>query len=214
MLAVMTLTLYSLKPSFQRLLRPIARCFVRAGISPNQVTIFTCLMSLAASIAIIRRPSPGIMLAIPLVLLARMALNAIDGIMARDFGLQSSLGVYLNELGDVLSDVFLLAAFPLAGIFDPWWMFLVVVLCVVSEMTGTIAVLAGGRRRYDGPLGKSDRAMVFGAFGLWLGTGGSLPSFVEDGLPVAVALGLILTIFNRVQKGIQDAHSQHSTLHN
>src|SRR3712207_7008058 len=32
-------------------------------------------------------------------------------------------------------------------------------------------------RRYDGPIGKSDRAFVFGALGLWIGLGGPLPDW-------------------------------------
>jgi CDP-diacylglycerol--glycerol-3-phosphate 3-phosphatidyltransferase len=34
-----------------------------------------------------------------------MALNAIDGMLAREHDMQSPLGAMLNELGDVLSDV-------------------------------------------------------------------------------------------------------------
>jgi CDP-diacylglycerol--glycerol-3-phosphate 3-phosphatidyltransferase len=45
----------------------------------------------------------------------------------------------------------------------------VVVLAVVTEMTGVVAVQIGASRRYDGPMGKSDRAFVFGALGLFAG---------------------------------------------
>ena len=37
----------------------------------------------------------------------------------------------------------------------------IVVLTLVSEMTGVVAVQIGASRRYDGPMGKSDRAFVF-----------------------------------------------------
>jgi CDP-diacylglycerol--glycerol-3-phosphate 3-phosphatidyltransferase len=33
-----------------------------------------------------------------------MALNAIDGMLAKEFALKSRLGAMLNELGDVFSD--------------------------------------------------------------------------------------------------------------
>lgn len=33
-----------------------------------------------------------------------MGLNAIDGMLAREFGQQSRLGAYLNELSDVIAD--------------------------------------------------------------------------------------------------------------
>jgi 1-acyl-sn-glycerol-3-phosphate acyltransferase len=60
-------------------------------------------------------------------MLARMALNAVDGMLARDFGLKSPLGAFLNELTDVLSDAALTAGteFPvvpcyLDGAYRAW----------------------------------------------------------------------------------------------
>jgi len=48
------------------------------------------------------------MVLMPVVLLLRMALNALDGMMARQFNLQSKMGAALNEMGDVVSDIVLL----------------------------------------------------------------------------------------------------------
>jgi len=209
MLTLMTtLTMYSWKPGFQKLLRPAARSLTYAGITPNQVTVSTCVLSVAVSVILILWPSPHMLLSIPLWLFARMALNAIDGIMAKEFGLQSALGVYLNELGDVFADSFLYATFALLGIFDPLWMSVVIVLSVISEMTGTVAVLAGASRRYDGPMGKSDRALIFGAVGLWLGLGNPMPLWAADWLPPCIAFYVALTIVNRIKKGLQEyAHT-------
>ncbi len=39
---------------------------------------------------------------LPVWMLLRMALNAVDGMLAREFGQQSRLGAYLNELSDVV----------------------------------------------------------------------------------------------------------------
>ncbi len=50
-----------------------------------------------------------------------MALNAIDGMLAREFNQQSTLGAILNEVGDIISDAALYLAllfvrrFPVAG---------------------------------------------------------------------------------------------------
>ena len=46
-----------------------------------------------------------------------MALNAIDGMLAREYGQKSRLGAYLNELGDVVSDAALYAPFALLAAF-------------------------------------------------------------------------------------------------
>jgi CDP-diacylglycerol--glycerol-3-phosphate 3-phosphatidyltransferase len=132
-----------------------------------------------------------------------MALNAIDGMLAREFGQKSALGAYLNELCDVVSDAFLYLPFAFLPHFDAVWVGTVIVLGVISEMAGTVAVMTGASRRYDGPMGKSDRAFVFGALGLAIGL--SLPPapWLQWLFPALSAL-LALTIANRVRAGLAE----------
>jgi CDP-diacylglycerol--glycerol-3-phosphate 3-phosphatidyltransferase len=141
---------------------------------------------------------------LPGVLFLRMALNAIDGIMAREFGQQSALGAYLNELADVVSDTFLYVPFAFLGIFDSWEVAAVILLSVISEMTGIAAVMAGASRRYDGPMGKSDRAFVFGALAIWLGGGRAVAPWVAQWLPLGLGALVVLTIVNRIKKGLEE----------
>jgi CDP-diacylglycerol--glycerol-3-phosphate 3-phosphatidyltransferase len=145
------------------------------------------------------------MLALPLFLAVRMALNAMDGMLAREFGQKSNLGAYLNELTDVISDAFLYLPFAFLAGFDPLWIAAVIVLAVVSEMAGTVSVMTGASRRYDGPMGKSDRAFVFGALGLWIGLGFNVASFISYLFPRLMVFLLALTIVNRVRKGLAEA---------
>jgi len=198
-------TLYALKPGFQGLLRPTARLLVRAGVTANNVTVAACLLSCALGLLLaFGTPTRRALLALPVFLFVRMALNAIDGIMAREFGQQSTLGAYLNELTDVVSDSFLYLPFAFLGLFDPLWIGVVIVLSVISEMAGTVAVMAGASRRYDGPMGKSDRALVFGALGLWLGAENPIVPWAAFWIPLIVSLLLAATIVNRVMKGIKE----------
>ena len=106
-------------------------------------------------------------------LLIRMALNALDGMLAREFGQKSPLGAYLNELGDVVSDAALYAPFALIAPFGPLGVGSVIVLAVISEFAGALGPMVGASRHYEGPMGKSDRAVVFGALALWIGVGGA-----------------------------------------
>ena len=104
-------------------------------------------------------------LLLPIVFLLRMAMNAMDGMLAREFGQQSPLGAYLNELADVVSDIALYLPFAFVAPFGPWSVGLVIAASCVSEMAGALGPMVGAARRYDGPMGKSDRALVFGALG-------------------------------------------------
>ena len=61
------------------------------------------------------------LLLLPPVLFVRMALNAIDGMLAREFAQKSALGAVLNELGDVVSDTALYLPFAtIAGVDASW----------------------------------------------------------------------------------------------
>lgn len=199
------MTLYALKPRFQALLRPLAGRLARSGVTANQVTTAACLGSIAVALIVAgaaeHRP---LFLLLPLWLLARMALNALDGMLAREFDQKSRLGAYLNEIGDVVSDAALYAPFALVRPFAAAWVASVVVLSILAEFAGVLGPAIGASRRYDGPLGKSDRALAFGALGLWIGIGGALPDWLGWAMPL-LALLLVLTVVNRVRSGLAEA---------
>jgi CDP-diacylglycerol--glycerol-3-phosphate 3-phosphatidyltransferase len=144
------------------------------------------------------------LLILPPLFFVRMALNAVDGMLAREFGQKSQLGAYLNELSDVVADAFLYLPFAYVPGFHPLWVGAVIVLAVISEMTGVVGVMTGASRRYDGPMGKSDRAFVFGALALWIGLGGPVSSLAAILFSLIMAALLVATIVNRVRKGLNE----------
>jgi phosphatidylglycerophosphate synthase len=95
-----------------------------------------------------------------------MALNAIDGMLAREFNQQSTLGAILNEIGDLISDAALYMSFVFLPGVSSWLVMLMIFLSWLSEFCGVISQALTGIRDYHGPLGKSDRAFLFGASGL------------------------------------------------
>jgi CDP-diacylglycerol--glycerol-3-phosphate 3-phosphatidyltransferase len=201
----MATTLYALKPKFQELLRPAVGRLAAAGVTANQVTLLALAMSVAAG-AFVAFAAEAIrpFLLLPLVFLVRMTLNAIDGMLAREFGQQSPLGAYLNELADVVSDAALYLPFALVAPFGPWSIGLVGVASCVSEMAGALGPMVGTARRFDGPMGKSDRALVFGALGLYIGLGYALPE-VAFWLMPALSLLIGCNIVLRVHRGAHAA---------
>ncbi|OQS32860.1 CDP-alcohol phosphatidyltransferase family protein [Chromobacterium haemolyticum] len=162
-------SIYQLKSRFQDLLRPLLRGLVSLGVTANHVTLGAMLASIAYGGWLACRPDQALpWRLLPVFLFLRMALNAIDGMLAREHGQKSRLGGILNEVGDVVSDaaLYLPFAFLLA---EPAWVVLAVTLALLTEFVGVLGPSLGASRRYDGPMGKSDRAFVYGAYALLLG---------------------------------------------
>lgn len=202
------MSIYALKGRFQDLLRPGVRGLYRLGVTANMVTLGAALVSLlVAGLVFWRAPlHPGWYGLLPAWMLLRMALNAVDGMLAREFGQQSRLGAYYNELSDVVADAALyLSLLSVPGVHAPllWTM---TWLAALTEYAGVLGLMVGASRRYDGPMGKSDRAFVIGALGIGL-AGGWIGAIVVDGLVAAMAVLCVLTLFKRVRNGLREAAS-------
>ncbi|MGB5853779.1 MAG: CDP-alcohol phosphatidyltransferase family protein [Oceanisphaera sp.] len=199
------ISIYSLKPRFQNLLRPMVRRLAARGVTANQVTLAAAAVSLLIAVVIAwQAPRLWLFALIPVWMLLRMALNAIDGMLAREFGQQSKLGAYLNELCDVVADSALYLPFALIpGVSAPL-VLVVVLMAAFVEYAGVLGLMVGASRRYDGPMGKSDRAAAFGV----LGAGGAMGLINSAWVTVILALILVLlmyTLYNRVRRGLAEA---------
>lgn len=207
-------SVYDLKPKFQNLLRPLVKLLARVGVTANMVTLTAMLSSIAYGIWIYQPfvdhgPNPYPFLFLGLFLFIRMALNAIDGMLAREHGQQSLLGAYLNELGDVVSDAALYLPFLDLMEYGMGWV-IMIGLCLLTEFVGLQGKTIGASRRYDGPFGKSDRAVFFGALGLFTAWAvfenrQALHGIVMNWALLIGSLLALLTISNRVRRGIQEA---------
>lgn len=201
------LSIYDLKPRFQQLLRPVTAFLHWAGCTANSVTVVAALASAAYGIWLALAPADRWAWALlPAFLFGRMALNAIDGMLARDYGQQSQLGALLNEAGDVVADTALYAPFALLPGVHALGVLAVVFLAGLSEFVGVLGQVVGGARRYDGPCGKSDRAVAFGAVALLLGLGVPVAPYL-DYVMAALAGLLLLTIRNRARRALRAASS-------
>ena len=152
------------------------------------------------------RPAALAFALIPAWMLLRMGLNAIDGMLAREFGQQSKLGAFLNELTDVISDAALYLPFAAVAPFEPFWVAVVIMLAGLSEFAGALGATVGASRRYDGPMGKSDRAFVFGALGLWIALALPLPDWTKWLMPLLAVL-VTWTVINRVSGALREVET-------
>jgi CDP-diacylglycerol---glycerol-3-phosphate 3-phosphatidyltransferase len=188
-------TIYQLKPVFQSLLRPIVQWLAKVGVTANQVTIAATFLSIGCGGLIAWQHS--LLILVPPLLLLRMMLNAIDGMLAREHQMKTPLGAILNELGDVISDAAIYSPFGLLPGVNGYLVMILVVLSIISELAGVLGLTVGSQRQYDGPMGKSDRAVVFSLIAL-LFTIGIFPNpWLDLGWICLIGLS-IWTCINRV----------------
>lgn len=204
----MQFSIYRLKPAFQRLLQPLVKGLAACGITPNQVTISTLLVSIAVAALLWQcAETPTVWWVFPLWMLLRMAFNALDGMLAVYRQQQTKLGALLNEMADVLSDIALyLPLFAVPGL-APYWVLLLLLGAVLSEFAGVLALQIGAARRFDGPMGKSDRAFWLSL--LAIGIALKLPPPLLNGLLALIGMLTILTCVNRLTKALNQWGQSH-----
>ncbi|WP_027706694.1 CDP-alcohol phosphatidyltransferase family protein [Zooshikella ganghwensis] len=194
-------TIYDLKPKFQQLLQPIVDKLAVAGYTPNQITLSALIISIIYGGLLAYAPSNiELLLLLPIVLLIRMALNAIDGLLARQQKMETKLGLLINELSDIISDTVLYLPFALiVNAYAPL-VIIIVILSIVAETTGILAIVTSHHRAYNGPMGKSDRAFTFGLLAILLAF--NTPTYLINSLLAITMVLLLLTIINRCKAAL------------
>ncbi|MCU6173135.1 CDP-alcohol phosphatidyltransferase family protein [Citrobacter cronae] len=197
------MTLYQIKPAFQALLRPLMFWLHKKGVTANHVTLAAMVLSFLTGAVLVVFPHPEYFILLPGVLFIRMALNALDGMLARECNQQSRLGAILNESGDILSDLALYLPFMLLPGSNGLMVMVMLFCAVMTEFCGVLTQTITGVRSYAGPLGKSDRALVFGAWGLALTFWPQLVPWSNVLWGVATLL-LIWTVINRCKSALRE----------
>jgi CDP-diacylglycerol--glycerol-3-phosphate 3-phosphatidyltransferase len=171
------------------------------------VTLAAIILSLALGLALsVTGGNRLVLLLVGPVLFLRMALNAVDGMLAREHDQISREGMILNETGDVISDSAIIASLivalaPFGASAAPLILF--VFMAILGEFVGILGPQVGSIRRYDGPMGKSDRALLIGlvTFCLAVGVPGG---FWLDVVFVAAALLAALGARNRAVRALKE----------
>lgn len=201
------ISIYEIKPKFQQLLMPIVDWMRKIGMTPNQVTILALLLSIVTGIIIsIFHENKWIYILMPIVMFVRMALNAIDGVMAKKYQMKSHLGLLLNELGDVISDLFLFIPFVFIAEDYGIGIMLFISLSIISEMAGVTVQVIGSSRRYDGPMGKSDRAFIVGFISFLIFVHLNIIPYLHFVFYVCSIL-MLINIYNRITNGLKEVKS-------
>lgn len=186
------------------MLMPLVNLLHKNHVTPNQVTISACLLSILIGVLFyFNYESSWIYAVIPVFMFVRMAMNAIDGVLAKKFNLQSRLGKFLNELTDVISDTALFIPFLLLTQTFQASVIIFISLSIISEMAGVLSEVNSGERRYDGPMGKSDRAFLIGAVAVLLLFNVPLEPYLHIVFIIASVL-IAVNIYKRAAGGLEE----------
>ena len=190
----MDISIYKLKTKFQNLLMPICEKLVKLKITPNQITVTTVLLNIIFAGIIYKFSNYNFLyLIVPVFLFLRMALNALDGMIANKFNQKTKIGVFYNEAGDVISDtVFFYVFLRVIGISEMYNLLFV--------FLGVVAMMVDIKRHYEGPMGKSDRAFLISLLAIiYFFVGNQYFDYI---MILSIFL-LIFTIYNRVKSSLR-----------
>lgn len=190
--------IYSVKPGFQRSLHGVEMVFIRWHVHPDVLTLGALGLCILGGIALFAsRWLPWLLLLVPVIALVRTALNAVDGLVAKDTGVARPWGEVLNEFSDRLADVALFAGVAMAPGSDIRLGSVVIVAILLTSYLGTLSKAAGGPRQYSGVMGKADRMIYLSI--------ASVAAFILPDVAVfqyfllAVLAGLLLTMLQRLR---------------
>jgi CDP-diacylglycerol--glycerol-3-phosphate 3-phosphatidyltransferase len=154
---------YAIKPRFRSALRGIEATLIARGVTADQLTGGGLAAALAMAGAVVATAQVSLLwLAVPALAVARLACNALDGMVASSTGSARPLGQVFNETADRVADAAVLLAITersnhvLLGAAC-----IAAVLC--TSYLGTVAAAAGGTRQYGGVMGKADRMLLIAA---------------------------------------------------
>lgn len=178
--------LYDLKPAFQARLGGLAEWLVRRGVAPDALTFggLGCGL-LGGGVLLLGLSQPRLLWLLVPLLVARLALNALDGMVAVRSGRARPWGKVLNELCDRLADLALLGPLLVVPGTNVGLGTAAVCATLLVSYLGILAEAAGAGRQYGGPMGKADRMA-------WLGLAGAATAASGEFLPLQVLPGVLL----------------------
>ncbi|MFI6943201.1 CDP-alcohol phosphatidyltransferase family protein [Streptomyces sp. NPDC050418] len=150
--------LYALKPWYADRLASVRAALVRRDVSPDTLTWCGVLCAGLAAAALGLLPAPYAALPVAVLLAARLAFANLDGALARDTGRCTRRGAVLNELGDRLADLLMLAGFLFVA--PPWPVAAAALAATLPSWVALAGAAAGAPRRNGGPVGKTERCAL------------------------------------------------------
>lgn len=191
------------KPFLERLFRPATHVCNRRGMQPNTLTVMSLSASSLAGVLVLEFPAATWpLLTVLAAMLARLALNHMDGILAREHGMKTPWGSLLNEIATPAEDMVLYLPLAARPEMPSALIVLAVMLGVLVEVAGLSALTLGSARRFDGPMAKVPRGTFFGVLAVAAVLGLAGP-WVQPALLIALGL-LVVTAGNRLSRAVRE----------
>jgi CDP-diacylglycerol--glycerol-3-phosphate 3-phosphatidyltransferase len=191
--------LYAIKPRFQSLLTPLADELARRKVDPDALTFAAVGCGLLGGLALSQSPHmPPLLWTIPPLIVARLGLNALDGMVATRRGVARPWGKVLNEVCDRLADLaFFWPLLVLPGV-KPLWAGAALAAMLLVAYAGVLGEAAGSVRQYGGSMGKADRMA-------WLGIASAASALLASPiplqvLPIVLVGGCLVTLVQRLER--------------
>lgn len=150
------MTLDQLRPHMQGIAQPVVTLTRKLGVTPNELSVASLFVSILAGVAFY---AGSIVFAVIMVALNAI-FDALDGALARDMGVASPRGDFLDHVIDRYADIFIITGIFAGGAAS--WPIGVFALTgvLMSSYLGTQAQAVGVGRYYGGILGRADRLLL------------------------------------------------------
>jgi len=153
--------------------RFLTSALIRAGVSPNAISVVSVVLAAAGAALLIWLPTAAGLIAVAVCVQLRLLCNLLDGMVAIDGKRQSPVGGLYNEVPDRLADsLFIVPVGYAVGMPSLGWLG-----ALAAAVTAYIRVLGGSLglpQDFRGPMAKQHRmavltvACVFGGIEQWV----------------------------------------------
>lgn len=162
--------IYSIKPKFQKVLKPLETFLIRNKVHPTVINIMALVLSVIGGFVLYcADKNIWLLLYIPFMAFMRTAFNALDGMVARSLKVKNQeFGEVLNEFFDRISDAAIFLGLAFSVYVDTMLGVFTVGLILLNSYLSIVSKAAGGARQYGGFMGKADRMIYVGAMAVFI----------------------------------------------
>lgn len=209
-----------------------ARLCLKAGMSPNAISVASIFFAAAAAVFFFFTTSVAsaaqarwLLLGAALMVQGRLLCNLLDGMVAIEGGKKTKSGEIYNELPDRIADPLILIGAGYCIGTEPLLGWLAAVLALLTAYVRALGVSAGASQQFCGPMAKPHRmatitvAALLQAILYWVNPEVGFLGFIkrltnaDEGLVMTFALalicfGCIVTIIRRTSRIVAELESK------